>query len=586
MSRPDGAAPRDDAPPPRRGPRRSLLTIVALALTLALLPVGILSVLQTLRSIEIADENYRNDRLAEAVRIATPEREAIVSSLGLATGLAEALATEAAEAPGCTALMRRTVERHPRLGFAGFVGPGGRTVCNSTGAPFTVSLDETARRLSADPRPDVTFNPAGRVSDAPVIVVSHPVHAPGGDLRGFAALSFPVRLLNEARASMGVGPEADLVTFTPEGEIITASTDADTVGDALPAGMSLPALAGGTARSFAARNGAGEARQFAVVSLAPGAAYALASWPARGPLPGQTLLLLSSLSFPLAMWLVSLAVALLSIHRLVLRPIGSLRRAMRSFADRRKIPGTRDLSHAAAELRDIEGTFHRMAETIAHDEADLENKIYEREVLLREVHHRVKNNLQLMSSIMNMQARRATSPEVRAAIRNLQDRLASLATVHRTLYQSGDMAQVRADALIEEVVRELVALASSARAPVDLRFDLDPVTMEPDQAAPLALLTAEAATNALKYAAPDTGGARWLRVALKPDDADAARFVLSVENSLAPGAETEEAQGLGSMLMRAFASQLEARVDHGATDGRYTVAVRFAAGPETGATGG
>ncbi|WP_372893846.1 sensor histidine kinase, partial [Rhodosalinus sp.] len=563
-----------------RWPRRSLLTIVAAALTLALLPVGVLSVLQTLRSIEVAEQNYRSDRLAEAVRIATPEREAIVSSLGLATGLAEALATEAPDAPGCTALMRRTVARHPTLAFAGFVEPGGTTRCNSTEDTFTVSLPDKTRALFADPQPDVTLNPVGKISGAPVIAVSHPIYAPGGELRGMAALSFPVRLLDDARKALDVHPEADLVTFTPEGEIVTASTDADNVRDVLPADMTLSSLAEDEARSFATQNDAGEVRQFAVVPLAPGAAYALASWPARKPLPGQTLLLLSSLSFPVAMWLVSLAVALLSIHRLVLRPIGALRREMRSFADRRQIPATRGLGHAAAELRDIEGTFHRMAETIARDEATLENRIYEREVLLREVHHRVKNNLQLMSSIMNMQARRTASPEVRAAIRNLQERLASLATVHRTLYQSGDMAQVRADTLIEEVVRELVALASTARAPVELRFDLDPVTMEPDQAAPLALLTAEAATNALKYAAPDAEGARWLRIALSPTGDAEPRFELTVENSLAPGTGTEEAEGLGSMLIRAFASQLEASIEHGAEDGRYTVTLRFAATPD------
>jgi two-component sensor histidine kinase len=266
---------------------------------------------------------------------------------------------------------------------------------------------------------------------------------------------------------------------------------------------------------------------------------------------------------------------------LVIRPVAALRRAMRSFADRRQIPVTPELRDSAAELRDIDRTFHRMAEKITRDEADVENQLYEREVLLREVHHRVKNNLQLMSSIMNMQMRRSNSPEVRAAIRNLQDRLSSLAMVHRTLYQSSDVAQVRADALIEDVARELMALAGSqSKSSVKLLFDLSPVTLEPDQAGPLALLTAEAVTNALKYVEPDEAGDCWLTVALGRDTDEDDRLVLAIENSAATDARMASEEGLGARLIRAFASQLEAGVEQEAAEGRYRVRVRFSAASE------
>ncbi|RBI84530.1 hypothetical protein DRV85_11250 [Rhodosalinus halophilus] len=562
---------------------RSLLTIVAGILTLALLPVGIIAVLQTTRAMQVADATYRADRLAEAVRIATPEREAILSALGLASGLADALAVLEPGSEDCMRLLQQSAETQPRMSFIGFVEPGGISRCNSTGGMVELEPTVQADALFANPRTGLSFDASGEVTKAPVIIVSQPVRASDGALRGFLSLSFPARMLEEARDRLGFGPEVQLVTFRANGDILTASTDGALVEDILPDFLSLSELVGGGSQSFAAMNRAGEARQFAIVPIAPGQAYALASWPARGPLPGQTLLFLSSLSFPVAMWLVSLAVAMLSMQRLVLRPIGALRRAMRSFADRRQIPISPTLHDSASELRDIEGTFHRMAETITRDEADLENKVYEREVLLREVHHRVKNNLQLMSSIMNMQARRATSPEVRAAIRDLQDRLASLATVHGKLYQSPDMARVRADTLIDDVARQLAALGSSARTPLRLDFDLEPVTMEPDQAAPLALLTAEAVTNALKYVEPDEEGACWLRIRLTRDEAaEDGAIELTIENSIAPGAQTEGASGLGSLLIRAFASQLEASLRQTVSDGRYAVIVRFAPAPRQG----
>jgi hypothetical protein len=107
--------------------------------------------------------------------------------------------------------------------------------------------------------------------------------------------------------------------------------------------------------------------------------------------------------------------------------------------------------------------------------------------------------------------------------------------------------------------------------------------MEPDQAAPLALLTAEAVTNALKYVEPDEEGACWLQIRLKREEAaEDGAIELTIENSIAPDAQPEGASGLGSLLIRAFASQLEASLRQTVSDGRYAVIVRFAPAPRQG----
>ena len=71
------------------------------------------------------------------------------------------------------------------------------------------------------------------------------------------------------------------------------------------------------------------------------------------------------------------------------------------------------MGDAAVEIRDVGEAYLKMTDTILHDEAELENMVHQREVLLREVHHRVKNNLQLISSIMNMQMRQSHSSEAK-----------------------------------------------------------------------------------------------------------------------------------------------------------------------------
>jgi hypothetical protein len=100
-------------------------------------------------------------------------------------------------------------------------------------------------------------------------------------------------------------------------------------------------------------------------------------------------------------------------------------------------------------------------------------------VLLREVHHRVKNNLQLIASIMNMQMRRAKSPETKALMKGLQERVMSLATVHKELYQTTGLADVRADELLGDLVRQIVGMASAPGGLFRIETTSRPIPLAP-----------------------------------------------------------------------------------------------------------
>jgi two-component sensor histidine kinase len=205
------------------------------------------------------------------------------------------------------------------------------------------------------------------------------------------------------------------------------------------------------------------------------------------------------------MWAGSLVVAWIAAEHLVTRHIRRLGRAIRAFASgspRRGRP-----RHGRRARRDPRGGpgLLRMTDTILHDEAELEDTVHQREVLLREVHHRVKNNLQLIASIMNMQMRRARSPETRALMKGLQDRVMSLATVHKELYQTSGLTDVRADELLGDLVRQIVGMASAPGRTFRIDTDLAAIPLAPDQAVPLSLLLTEGLTNAIKYATPAEG---------------------------------------------------------------------------------
>ena len=556
----------------RKRRRDRLLPRLALLLSLALLPIGVIAVIQTTRAIQAAEATYLSSLRAQTVRVVTPDREAIITTFGVARALADAVAVLDPASPACTALMQRTMQTSNRLSYAGFTDTGIITRCNNTGQTFDFSDDPGLQAMFADPTAGVNFTPRGEISGEAVVIVREPVVDAEGAFRGMITLSFATADLTQTRADQAIPDDVVIVTFNADGAILTSDMARDQVEGFLPADMPLAVLATQGGSQFSGLSQARELRNYAVVPIVPGRAFALGSWPPAQSDTAIWRLAVGTVAFPTLMWLISILVALFSIHRLVIRPVSGLGRRMRSFADGRRILN-RDAMHGApGELRDIGETFELMATKILHDEADLENRIHERDVLLKEVHHRVKNNLQLMTSIMNMQTRRARTDAERTILRSVQDRLRSLATVHRGLYEAPELSVVRADTLLADLVAPLTAIGA-AHGDTDITLDLAPVTLVPDQAAPLAMLTAEAVTNALKYVGGNASGDTFIRVALHRDGPD--DLVLEVVNSTAPGHVVDGEGGLGQQLIRAFVQQLGGTVDQGLADGAYHFRLRF-----------
>lgn len=571
-SSPGGIAPARTRPARRAG----LLIQVAILLTVALIPIGTVAVVQTERAIEAARETYLDALQARTMEVALPEREAIVNALGVLRGVGDALAVLEPAGAECTDLMDRLAATNPRFVFIGFLEAPGVSRCNNGGGDFDFTGISASAERFANPRGSIRFNPSGAVSGQPVVVLSEPVYGRDGIFRGYVSLSFPVRPLAEFAEQDPSQPA--VVLFNGQGEILSATTPSPL--DILPADRPLDGGSLSDAAKFSSISMAGEQRDYAVVPIAPGRAYALGTWVSRKSSIGTLSALATTPAFPLLMWLVSMVVALVSIHQLVIRPIGDLGRRMRGFADGRRILQPGALRTAPGEIAEIGRTFETMARKIIRDEADLENTLFEREVLLKEVHHRVKNNLQLMSSIVNMQIRKVESPEARQSLRDVQERLQSLAAIHRGLYQTAELSQVQFDELLVELVGQLVTLAPERLGGTAPELDLADVRLVPDQAAPLAMITAEMLTNALKYADADARGRRFIRVRMTREPLpDGDEVVLSVTNSALPGAADARPDGLGKRLMTVLSQQLQGEIETEAGLDSYTVRIHFLQSP-------
>lgn len=542
------------------GRRNALLPRMALMLTLALLPLGIIAVAQTQNAVTHARETYRTSLSAQTARLVAPEREAIQGAQGITQGLADSLAVLGPSDQVCTDLMRYTANRNNNIVFLGFIDANRKSDCNNLSGSFDFShityMDDAMEHHNVT----VSYNPSGGASGKPVIIIRQPVFSAQGVFKGFVTLSMLTEKIVSERLGDPMAEGVVIVTFNNDGEVLTADRATGNYEGFLPTDTNLVDLVGRGRQLFTEESRDGKLRDFAVVPIIEGKAYALGSWQPLRPLIRDRAFSTFTLLFPLLMWLISLVVALVAIRLQVIRPIRILGRQMRDFAEGRRVFHSETLKNAPSELREIGETFATMARKVVRDEADLENTVHERDVLIKEVHHRVKNNLQLMSSILSMQARTAPNNETRSALRKVQDRLASLAAVHRGLYETPQVSQVRVDTLLDDLLRQLATLGEGADTPLDVDYQFKPVTLVPDQAGPLAMLAAESFTNALKYATPGKDGRRQIRVRLMPDPSQPDQITFEISNTVAGGVNSETEQGLGIKLIQAFCAQLDCRV--------------------------
>jgi two-component sensor histidine kinase len=220
-----------------------------------------------------------------------------------------------------------------------------------------------------------------------------------------------------------------------------------------------------------------------------------------------------------------------------------------------------------------------MAAQVLRDEAELEHAMRERGVLLRELHHRVKNNLQLISSMLNMQLRRATDRATATELRTLQDRITSLAAIHRGLWQAPSLTRVRIDTLIGD----LGAAHDPPRGPRTVETALDPAILGPDEAAALAMLAAEAIGTAARHVA-QSGLPGPVSVSLsRPEGPESGPLHLSVTHPLSEespdnGTSTGDAD-IGRAMIGAFAAQLGGAFGIDDHDGAQVVWFRFTPRP-------
>jgi len=199
-------------------------------------------------------------------------------------------------------------------------------------------------------------------------------------------------------------------------------------------------------------------------------------------------------------------------------------------------------------------------------EERLKASLREKEVLLRELHHRVKNNMQIISSLLRLQAAQADNRKLQDMCRESQERIRTMSLVHEQLYASGRLDTIPAQTYIENIVASLVKSRGVSDHCIRVHVHADDIVMDMDEAVPCGLIINELVSNALKHAFPDGHGE--IHVCLNaPDDAHRMIRVYDDGRGLPPGMDIKAAKTLGLQLVDALAAQLEGELSIRSTHG-------------------
>ena len=202
------------------------------------------------------------------------------------------------------------------------------------------------------------------------------------------------------------------------------------------------------------------------------------------------------------------------------------------------------------------------------NEERIRASLKEKEVLLKEIHHRVKNNLQVISSLLNLQANQIRDKETAQVFRDSQSRVKAMSLVHERLYQSSDLARIDFAGYVQDVTRHLLRSYQSGPRGVRLKVDVDPVSFNIDTAIPCALIINELVSNSLKYAFPN-GKDGEILIQLNQTDTDDLNLCISDNGIGFPqGISWEKTDSLGLQLVRSLTDQLngsiQCQLDRGA----------------------
>lgn len=537
--------------------KRSLRAQLIMLLCLAMGSAAVLAIWQGFNSYN--RQLSRIDRqLLEAARLSG---EAQLSIFFAAEQLLQALSGQDSiikhRHPDCERLLIRAVARSPFYSHLASFDREGRLQCASFTAVDGLRVDDSTWFRDIMEGDDFAISGLlySSFSFGRTIVVAVPVRDEQGETIG--ALSLAVRLnMVEEIGKRNMPFTSVSVLLDRNHNLLASQQSPEDIMNQLPPEEILQQHMKRRTSTFTAQSVDGIKRRFAVSPVLENELYVLFGQPDDELRQPARVDLMRSILTPILIWLLVVATIWVGIERLVLRWVLYLRRIAAIYARGRYSARPRRTRNAPVEFRAMGNTFSRMASVIQQRELELQASVEQKKMLLREIHHRVKNNLQIITSLLNLQSRQLKDENEIAVFEAAKNRINALALVHRSLYEAENLQSVDLKSFLEELCQQLLKTGWGAARRVSMRINVPSAVVPADTAVPIALIVTEMVTNAFKHAFADRSCGT-IHVSLKPAEGGGAVLVIRDDGvGGVPPERDRSKRGIGRSLIDALARQL------------------------------
>jgi two-component sensor histidine kinase len=203
--------------------------------------------------------------------------------------------------------------------------------------------------------------------------------------------------------------------------------------------------------------------------------------------------------------------------------------------------------------------FYTLALQKVRDEEELKKSLAEKEVLLKEIHHRVKNNMQIISSLLNLQIQFEDLDETISVLKESQGRIKSMAIIHEKLYQSSSLSNINFKEYIEKLIRDIYYSYGILNGFIESVLEIDDINLNIDTAIPLGLIINELVTNSIKYAFPENIGRITIKLVSNNDQHELT--IADNGTGISEDLILESSKTLGLQLVNSLINQLDGKLE-------------------------
>ena len=515
---------------------------------LVLLPPALFSILQGIESArrDISDSHLQLVSTARAV--AAPEENILVSARDIALALSRLPAIRDGTAD-CSPDLASAMQAIPFFSNIVRVDATGRIVCGGLANSIGIDLSKLPvwPAMSTQQHFVVMGALSSLVTHRPVVLGLLPLHDSTGRFLGTVNVAIDASWLSDVLKSSRL-PAGSVMAIVDRSGTMVAATNRD-VARAIFAHLTYD---NDRSSLRTARDKSGKSWTYATAALLGPSVYVAFAMPDT-KLFGDTYRHATiDIALPFAMILLTWAAIWIVTDRQLTRWIIYLRRVSAAYRSGHYALRPK-LDSAPSELRSLGDALAEMAGAIQERDRSLREAVAQKTLLIKEIHHRVKNNLQVVMSLLSLQSKRLKDPAAQEALRDTRARINALALVHRILYEIDDRNTVDVKSLLEQLAEQMSDGFGADSRNVRVVADIMAREIPSDMAVTVSLFAVEAITNAFKHAFPENRTGT-IRVALEPAAGNALRLI--VEDDGIGFADTGTESSIGAQLIKTFGQRI------------------------------